>query len=263
MSPQILSAKFFKKIILVLSALLINSLARANDEEHHSGWDVDSHTDPSAATAVSSDHHAFVHPFLVHMGMPDDPGELSIRVMSVEERNTGVAAGTYGFHVETGIVDRLGLHLRNDGVKTHSKTEMMLQYAVLRSDDKLSGLSFVAEIEVPTGSTASNRIENMFGVSFAYLWAPVLAVNSTVHYNSDDKKAEWEISLVGRLTEKIYPVLEFSGENTQEMSLASALFAWKFKIPGGNSLGVGYRIPITTNREFDSQLILQAEFNFH
>lgn len=242
MSTQNLRMKILKRIILMLSVSLINSLALADDEV---------------------DHHAFVHPFLAHMGMPDGPGELSVRIMSAEERNAGAAAGTYGFHAETGITDRLGLHLRNDAVKTHSKTEMMLQYAVLRSDDNSSGISFVAEIEVPTGSTTSNRIENMFGVSFAYLWIPIFAVNSTVHYSPDDKKAEWEISFVGRLTEKIYPVLEFSGENTQEMSLASALFAWKFKIPGSNSLAAGYRVPITTNREFDSQLILQAEFNFH
>ena len=213
--------------------------------------------------AIANGHHAFVHPFLTHMGIPDGPGELSVRVMSVEERNVGVASGTYGFHIEAGIIDRLGLHLRNDAVKTHSKTEMMLQYAVLRSDDKLSGISVVAEIEVPTGSTSNNRIENMFGVSFAYLWVPVLAVNSTVHYNSDEKKVEWEISFVGRLTEKIYPVLELSGETDQAMSSRSALFAWKFKIPNNNSLGIAYRIPITTEREFDSQLILQTEFNFH
>lgn len=243
---------------------MIGLLTWANENEHSSKWDLEKHADTSKKTSSSvNNHHALVHPFLAHMGMPDEAGELSVRMMSVEERMNGAASGTYGFHIETGIVDRLGLHLRNDGVKNHSKSEMMLQYAVLRSEDKLSGVSLVAEIEVPTGSTSNNRIENMFGISFAYLSVPFFAVNSTIHYNSDDKKVEWEISFVGRLTEKIYPVLEFSGETDQEESLRSALFAWKFKIPNNNSLGLGYHFPITTVREFDSQLILQAEFNFH
>lgn len=257
-----MNLQIFRKNILAYSVLLISLWTMANEGEHASGWDVKKQASYATDSRVDG-HHALVHPFLAHMGMPDAAGELSVRILSVEERNNGMASGTYGFHIETGIVDRLGLHLRNDGVKTHTKTEMMLQYAVLRSDDKLSGISLVAEIEVPTGATSNNRIENMFGASFAYLWIPTLAVNSTVHYNSDDKKVEWEISFAGRLTEKIYPVLEFSGETDQEMSSRSALFAWKFKIPNNNSLGLGYHIPITTEREFDSQLILQAEFNFH
>lgn len=245
---------------MALNALLINSLTMADEGQHSSGWDVEKQ---ASSTTKAGDHHAFVHPFLAHMGMPEGPSEVSVRLMSVEERNVGVAGGTYGFHFEVGIIDRLGLHLRNDAVKTHSKTEMMLQYAVLKSNDGLSGISLVAELEFPTGSTLSNRTEGLYGVSFAYLWVPALAINSTIHYNPDEKAAEWEIAFVGRLTEKIFPVLEFSGENTQEASLTSALFAWKFRVPDNNSLGVAYRIPITTNREFDSQLMLQAEFNFH
>ena len=127
----------------------------------------------------------------------------------------------------------------------------------------LSGISVIGEVEFPTGSTDNNRTKGLYGISFAYTWTPILVVNSVVHYNPDKKEFEWEIAFVGRLTEKIFPVLEFSGENTQNMSLATALFAWKFKITSGNSLAVAYRVPITTPRDFDSQLMLQAEFNFH
>lgn len=268
-----MNMQIIKRIVLVCSVLLINSLAIAGEGGHtskkdappkqeNSAWDVENKVADTTGV-VTSDHHAFVHPFLAHMGMPDGPGEVSVRLMSVEARNAGVAEGTYGFHIETGIIDRWGLHLRNDAVKTHSKTEMMLQYAVLKSDDGLSGISLIGELEFPTGSTASNRIEGLYGISFAYTWAPILTVNSVVHYNPDEKEVEWEIAFVGRLTEKIFPVLEFSGENTQDMSLATALFAWKFKIASRNSLAVAYRVPITTPRDFDSQLMLQAEFNFH
>src|SRR3989344_507830 len=163
-----MSTRISKKIVLVLSVLLLNSLAIANEdapkpkndaksEHEHTEWNVDKVAAETSEAVAASDHHALVHPFLVHMGMPDGPGEVSARVMSVEERNVGVASGTYGFHIEAGIVDRLGLHLRNDSVRTHSKTEMMLQYAVLRSDDGLSGISLIGELEFPTGSTLNNR----------------------------------------------------------------------------------------------------------
>lgn len=240
--------------------LLISILAQAADDHKNANWDVDKKL---SETKNITDHHAFVHPFLSHMGMPEGVGEISTRVMSVEDRNAGVAEGTYGFHIESGIFDRLGIHLRNDGVKKHKKTEMMLQYVVLNANDGLSGISLFAEIEFPTGSTSSNRVEGLYGVSFTYLWKSVLITNSSIHYNPDEKEVEWEIAFVGRLTDKIFPVLEFSGKNTQDMSRASGLLAWKFKIPENNSIGVAYQVPVTTPREFDSQLMLQAEFNFH
>ncbi len=218
--------------------------------------------DKSVNSPMAADHHALVHPFLAHMGMPDGPGEVSVRMMSIEERNAGIASGTYGFHIEAGIVDRLGLHLRNDAIRTHTATEMMLQYAVFRSDDGQSGISVIGEVEFPTGSTGDNRTQGLYGISFAYLRIPIFAVNSVIHYNPVEKMVEWEISFVGRLTKNIFPVLEFSGENTQDMTTSNALFAWKFKIPNDNAIGVGYRQPLTKEREFESQLLLQAEFGF-
>ncbi len=215
-----------------------------------------------SAAPMANNHHALVHPFLAHMGMPDGPGEINARIMSIEERNAGVASGTYGFHIEAGIIDRLGLHLRNDSIRTHSATEMMLQYAVLRSDDGLSGISVIGEVEFPTGSTADNRTKGLYGISFAYLQIPIFAINSVVHYNPVEKMVEWEISFVARMTQKIFPVLELSGVSGQDMSFANALFAWKFKIPNDKAFGVGYRLPITKVREFESQLVLQAEFGF-
>ncbi len=240
------------------SVLLTTSLAIALEGAEH---ELDPDQAVNAAPMVS-DHHALVHPFLTHMGMPDGPGEVSVRIMSVEERSAGVASGTYGFHIEAGLIDRLGLHLRNDAVRTHTATEMMLQYAVFRSDDGQSGISLIGEVEFPTGSTEDNRTQALYGISFAYLQIPLFAINSVVHYNPVEKMVEWEISLLGKLTQNIFPVVELSGESGQDMSSTNILLAWKFKIPNDNALGVGYRLPITKEREFESQLLLQAEFGF-
>lgn len=245
-----------------LGAFLTCTIALANEPKSEDHGNDDHSEVKIVKTVATGDHHAFVHPFVAHMGMPDNPGEVSFRLMSVEERNAGIANGTYGFHLEAGIVDRLGLHLRNDSVATHKRTELMLQYAVLRSESGNNGVSLIGELEFPTGPTSDSKSEGLFGVSFAYTWAPFVAVDSVVHYSPEEKMVEWEIAFVSRLTEKIFPVLEFRGEASEEMSITNSLFAWKFKIPNNNSIGIGYQIPISVNREYDSQLILQAEFNF-
>lgn len=241
-----------------LFSLLVGSVGHANeDAEHkHADWDVEKATQ-------ANDHHALVHPFLTHMGMPDNPGELNARIMSVEQRNGGLTNGTYGFHFESGVVDRLGVHLRNDAVKFHQNTELMLQYAVLRSASGLSGVSLIGEAEFPTGPTRTKTKGGM-GVSFAYILLPVLAVNSVVHYIPSEKKTEWEIAFASTLTEKIFPVLEASGEKVKDGSgITNFLAGLKFKIPSGHALGVAYQVGTTGVRDFDSRLLLQADLSFH
>lgn len=241
-------------MLVASAALLTGSLALAHESQAGTGQE---------HAASPEGHHAFVHPFVAHMGMPDEPGEISLRLMSLQERNIGSVSGTYGFHVEAGIADRWGLHLRNDKVSSKKMTEMMLQYAVLRSDSGENGLALIGEVEFPTGPTTDNQNKHLFGVSFAYLWAPIVSVNSVVHYDPQEKMVEWEIAFVSRLTEKIFPILEFRGEASKDMSLANALFAWKFKAQENSAFGLGYQVPISKDREYDSQLILAAEFNFN
>ena len=240
--------------------MLITSLAQAHEPKSNSDTThLQGHTEPPR-TEMTVSHHAFVHPLVAHMGMPDEPGEVSVRVMSIAERNAGLVNGTYGFHLEAGVVDRLGLHLRNDAVATHNRTEMMLQYAVLKSRE--NGIALIGEVEFPTGPTTDNQKKYLYGVSFAYYWESILSVNSVAHYSPQEKMTEWEIAFVSRLNEKIYPVFEFRGEADKDMSMANALLALKFKIPNGNAIGLGYQVPISTNREYDSQLIAEVEFNF-
>lgn len=242
------------KFLITFLALILSAMGHTN--EAHSHWDLDK------ATPVN-DHHALVHPFLTHMGMPDGPGEMNTRITSVAQRSDGSVSETYAFHLEAGIVDRLGLHLRNDAVKFNKSSELMLQYAVLRSDSGLSGVSLIGEVEFPTGPTTEKATEGV-GVSFAYVLLPVLAINSVVHYIPRNKLTEWEISFLGKLTEKIFPILEANGEKMKgEASIVNALFGLKFKIPDGHALGVGYQVGTTGTREYNSRLLLQADLSFH
>lgn len=241
-------------------ALLVPCLALSHGAEAE---EKTAHVEDEGAEAhPAAGHHDLVHPFMAHMGMPDGPGEVSLRVTSIQERNGPDAAGTYAFHIEAGVADRLGLHLRNDGVGKHESTEMMLQYAVLRSASGSDGLAVIGELEFPTGPAAENRSRGLFGLSFAVTPAPILKIDSVVHYGPEEKMIEWEIAFVSRLTKKIFPTLEFRGESSKDMSLTNSLLAFKFKVTPQNTIGVAYQIPITSMREYDSQLLMQAEFNF-
>ena len=244
-------------LLTIILPLFLNSVGRAHEEE----------SDKSSERSISkdsqmSDHHAFSHPFLAHMGMPDGPGEISTRINSFQRRTDGQVVGTYGYHIEAGMFDNLGLHLRNDGFANHPNSELMLQYALFRSDSKVSGISTIAELEYPTGATKETA-KGLLGISFAYLLIPVVAINSTIHYSPREQMTDWEIAFVTNLTDKIFPVFEANGEVQKSGdSTANFLAGLKFKIANGHALGVAYEVGTTANRDFDSQLLLQAELNF-
>ncbi len=242
-------------LVFIFASAWCGSVAHAHGDESHDGLDLNQ-------GSGSEGHHALVHPFMAHMGMPDGPGEVSARVTAVQERMSGESKGTYAFHIESGVVDRVGIHLRNDSIGTNPASELMLQYAVFRTPSKLSGISVFGELEFPTGPVESNRTAGLFGISGAYLLVPLLALNSTIHYNPRDKMTDWEISLVSRLTKNIFPVVEARGEITKTNSSTSLLAALKYKLPRDTAIGVGYQFPVTAVREYDSQLLLQAELGF-
>ena len=246
-----------KNIVFALIAVSLSnsrSFAHGESSKPSTGLDLDK--------SQEMGHHALVHPFLAHMGMPDEPGEISVRMDAIEQRLDGVATSTYGFHIEAGIVDRLGLHLRNDAISTHANSELMLQYALFRTNDGQSGVALIGEWEFPTGATTETG-QGLVGTSFAYIVVPVLAINSTVHYSLREKMVEWEISFLTPLTEKIFPVIEANGEVMKDgKPIFNTLYGLKFKLPNGNAIGVGYQVANTTMRDFDSQLLLQAELNF-
>lgn len=247
---------FLNRTVFVAIFLLSQaSIAYAHEEGAQSALDLDSGSMPEG-------HHSMVHPFMAHMGLPDGPGEVSARVTSVEQRMDGVSQGTYAFHIESGVVDGVGIHLRNDAIKSNPSSEVMLQYAVWRTPSKLSGVAVFGELEFPTGNTTDNRTAGVLGVSFAYLDVPVLAVNSTIHYNPREKMIEWEIAFVTRVTKNIFPVVEVRGDALKGPGTTNLLAALKYKIPHDNAIGVGYQFPVTSGRDYDSQLLLQAELGF-
>ena len=73
------------------------------------------------------------HPFYTHMGMPDAVGSYALRLSGVATNNGGSTKGDLGFHLETGLSQTIGLHLRNDRVLDNPHTEITFQFAAVSS----------------------------------------------------------------------------------------------------------------------------------
>lgn len=203
-------------------------------------------------------HEGEEHPFLVHMGMPDEPGEMSLRITGFQQRLGSVSQSGYGAHLETGLWDRVGLHIRNDDIQ-RSGTEIMLQFAALRSQDKKEGISLMIENEMP-GTTGEANVQFKVGFSAAkLLWGNLL--NFAYHYGPGDKESEIEASFIGKVNERLSLVFEYSGHSDQE-KMSYLLEAIKVKMTSFMSLGIGFQSPLSTEREFDAKTLLQTSMSF-
>lgn len=70
----------------------------------------------------------FVHPFFSHMALADPVGAVSFRFTGMERREGETVGGDVGLHIEAGLLPRLGIHLRSDGIKSERFSEVMVMY---------------------------------------------------------------------------------------------------------------------------------------
>jgi hypothetical protein len=209
---------------------------------------------PEEMGAMPGQMHEF-HPFLSHMGMPDSPGEISFRLTGFEQRLSGTSQNGYGAHLETGLWDRVGLHIRNDDIQRDG-AEIMLQYAFLRSDDKEEGISALLEDELP-GSTGETSPQLRIGLTAVKkLWGQPLHL--AFHYGPSDKMSEYTASQIISVNERLGLIIEFSGESGGSAS-AYLLEGVKFRVTPSVNLGLAFQSPVTSNKEFDSKTLIQIE----
>ena len=207
------------------------------------------------------DEDEIAHPFFTHMGMPDPVGSYSLRFPITATRMDGNTKGDFGFHFETGLSKTIGLHIRNDRFLNNSHTELMFQFAAIRSKDGMSGFSPIIEFEIPT-KKGESRINTLVGFSTAYITSR-LAFNQIIHYGPREDMVEGSAALVYKITKGVFLVVEIFGEKMQNEDAAfNMLGGVKVSINKFLTLGFGYRLPITTNREFSSQYIFQPDIEW-
>lgn len=216
---------------------------------------------PVSMGKEGEDDEEIAHPFFTHMGMPDPVGSYSLRLPVTVTRMDGNTKTDFGFHLETGLSKTIGLHIRNDRFLNNSHTEIMFQFAAIRSKDGMSGFSPIIEFEIPTKKGAS-RINTLVGFSTAYV-RPRFAFNQIIHYGPREDMLEGSAALVYKVTKGVFLVVEIFGEKMPDESAAfNMLGGVKVSVGKYLTLGIGYRGPISKNREFSSQYIFPSDIEW-
>ena len=124
------------------------------------------------------------HPFFTHMGMPEGVGVYSLRVGALANQGVDPAMGTrrsdFFFHFETGLTERIGVHVRNDQFRAMPRTEVMFQFLALQSRDGMAGFAPIIEFEVPTRSEGGSRVNTLTGFTTALTRSRARASPSTL-----------------------------------------------------------------------------------
>ena len=201
------------------------------------------------------------HPFFTHMGMPHEVGSYSLRLAALATQIDGKTNGDFAFHFETGLSKFIGLHIRNDRFLQESHTEIMFQFAAIRSRDGMSGFSPIIEFEIPTKKGAS-RINTLVGFSTAIVGSH-LAFNQVIHYDPHDDMVDGSAALVFKASKRVFLIAEILGEKMpDEQAIINLVGGVKIKLNENFMLGIGYQQPVTTNRDFSNQFIFQPDIEW-
>lgn len=214
---------------------------------------------PRTAVAQTPEKDEIAHPFFTHEGLPDAVGSYSVRLSGLATRSDGSSKGDFAFHLETGLTDTIGLHIRSDEFLQGRRTEVMLQFVAWKSQDGESGFAPIIEFEVPTRSGGGKPATSVGFTS--KLANSTLAFNQALHFDPAEKSTEFSAAVVWRATEQFSPVVEFLRmAGRDKPTIVNLLAGLKYRLPGGSLIGVAYQRPVTGARELSSQLVVQLEF---
>jgi hypothetical protein len=253
--------------LLLMVVLFVPAFCQSNDTIK--GMDMGATTQNATKSVVANpakmsmgeEKMDMVHPFFTHMGLPDAVGHYALRLSGVATRDEGHTRGDFGFHLETGLTDRIGLHIRNDRVSHNAHTEIMLQYTALRSRDGMSGFSPFAEVEIPTHKDERHTY-GLFG--FSTMWSShILELNQSVEYSPREEALEGSLSIVGKVNQHLFPVVEFILAAAKDVKPHNSIIGGlKYRINKYTVFGAGYQVPVTRAKEFGRQVLLQTDFEW-
>ncbi len=213
-------------------------------------------------TEMGEDDIEIAHPFFTHMGMPERVGVYSLRFEGLSNHMDGATKGDFGFHFETGLTKRIGIHIRNDSFLERTRSEVMIQFAAIRSKDGMSGFSPIIEFEIPTRRGGGSRINTLVGFSTA-LVNKRAAFNQVVHYNPREDSVDYSAALVLRVGKRYFPVFEILGEGMRgERPSVNMLGGFKVRMNKNLTLGFAVQAPVTNRKDFSSQLVFQPDIEW-
>ena len=126
----------------------------------------------------------------------------------------------------------------------------------------MNGISPIIEFEFPLAKNATRKVYTLVGFASTFSNAQ-LAVNQVLHYSPLEDLAEGSISLLAKVSKRIFLVSEISGVvEKNENPIFNLLAGVKFQISQKFFLGIAYQLPPTANRNYSSQYILQPNMVF-
>jgi hypothetical protein len=216
------------------------------------------------------------HPFLSHMGLPDQPGAASVRVTGIRRAGELGSGNDLAIHIEAGLWGPLGIHIRNDAITNDASgmtgepvedhgTEVMLMYGFLMNEERSRGLSVFAEIGWPTVQGDSDPVRGGIGLGATFGISNRFLFDGNVHVVPGTKGVEvaYEASFQFRIAERIFLLIENRGEFSKEPAQVYLLPALKVGL--GRSpvtFGIGLQIPLTTARHYERQAMFQLDWEF-
>lgn len=256
----IITNKRFAKTFLTLTVLFCYTFSFSQTEPMQKMSNDTLAVNKAKPMEVETEEMEIPHPFFTHEGLPEEQvGMTSIRATALAATDEGNTKGDFAFHIETSLAKNLGLHIRNDRFLFNTHSEIMFQFAVIKSKDGKSGFAPLIEFEIPTKKGA-NRINSLIGFT-TKLARPRFVINQVIHYNPREDMFEGSIGLVYNIVKNIYLVGEVMGDKADgEDAMFSLVGGIKFRLRDNFLIGFGYHGPISKNREFSSQYIFQPEY---
>lgn len=216
----------------------------------------------SVQMGMNDEEEEVAHPFFTHMGVPEGVGVFNLRLAGLATRADGRTKGDFAFHFETGLTKYLGLHIRNDSFLDRTRSEVMFQFAAIRSKNGMSGFSPIIEFEIPTRKGGGSRINTLVGFSTA-LGNKRAAFNQVVHYNPREDSMDASAAFVVKVGTQFFPVFEVLGEAMRgEKPIINLLGGLKVRVSKNLVLGFAVQAPVTKRRDFSSQLAFQPDIEW-
>lgn len=208
------------------------------------------------------DEEEIAHPFFTHMGVPEGVGVYNLRLAGLVNRADEVTKGDFGFHFETGLTKRIGLHVRNDSFLNRTRSEVMIQFLAIKSKDGMSGFAPIIEFEIPTRTGDGSRVHTLIGFSSA-LVNKRAAFNQVVHYNPREDSVDYSVALVLRAGKQYFPVFEVLGEGMRgDRPIVNLLGGLKVRLNKNLILGFAVQVPVTNRKDFSTQMVFQPDIEW-
>jgi hypothetical protein len=216
------------------------------------------------SSSVSNDNVENMHAkmdmpmaFFTHMGIPLDVGSYSLRAAGLLNRDNGITKSDFNFQFETGLSKTVGLFLGGDKLIEDPNLEVMFQFLVLQSKNRMCGFSPIIEFEFHLGDDAPRLFYTLVGISGTQSTSR-FACNQVLHYSPLEDLVEGSVSIVVKASKRIFFVSELSGVAGKSMRpVINLLCGIKIKINDNFLLGLAYQFPLTENRDYSSQYIFQ------